>query len=266
MWIFIMKTFIKNILCIGLLLQSTSSHSMFTALKRNRELTTAARPAYNRVGYNRMQQRYYWQPRQSVQAKKDDLIKATRYPNVNFLASGAAVAESSHWLPNFLKYNKEQYKIDISNPIAKLTNELFQLSPDGRISIVNDKNKISYILTPELFGALRGAQDKDLLGDPSIVKKIIALGQAEYTKMIGGNEKFPEEEIKDFIATLKDANKKNSNTVQELEDAYLFLRINPSNSHDIEHYLLGFNRYANILSEQQLKEFKDIIAKNDQSV
>jgi hypothetical protein len=131
---------------------------------------------------------------------------------------------------------------------------------------VHDKNKISYLLTPEFFGALRSAQGQGLFDDASVVEKIIALGQEEYTKMAGADGAFPEAELRDFIVAMNEVHKNNSNIAQSLEDAYIFLRINPSNSHDIIHYLLGFNRYSDILSEQRLKEFKDIVANNDQSV
>jgi len=256
------KIITKKALYIGLLIQCFSVQGMFTAL-RNRQLTTAARPRYNRVGYTRLNQRNYWQP---VQAKRKPLIEETNYPNKNFLTQGQATVYSTYLLPNVLSYNISKHELDPSDSMAQFAKALFQISPDGHISIVKDKNKISYLLTPEFFGVLRGAREKGLLDDPSTVKKIVTFGQSEYAKMMSNNENFPEAEIKDFIAVMNEVNKTDANIAQALEDAYLFLRINPSNNHDIIHYLLGFNRYGEILSEERLKEFETISAQQDQVV
>jgi hypothetical protein len=263
------KNFTKKVLCIGLFIQCSSIQGMFT-LRNSRQLTNQ----YKRAGYNQVpQRRYQWQPIQQAQKetqlKQNSLIlKDTGYPYKNFWARGAAVA-SSRWLPNVLSYNIEQHKLDASDSMAKFSMALFQLSPDGHISIGPDKD-MSYVLSPEFWGVLRGAREKNLLEKPSVVKEIVALGQVEYIKMMGNNKEVPkdlQDKIRDFIVVMNKANENDSNMAQSLEDAYLFLRIDPGHSHDMMHYLLGFNRYyPDILSEQRSQEFKDILARNDQSV
>src|SRR5579871_1732053 len=252
----IMSRFYMNIVInIYLLIQVTPAFSMFATIRNRYAGMGRSRSGY--IGQQRYQSRLY-QPRPATpQLKGQSRIitsNIVRTKSPDFPAQGAAVADS-YFLENVVRHN--QSIINATDPLVILTNELFKIDDNGTISIVMDEGKVSRFLTPELFGVLRGAQETGLLENSHVVKNILELGKTESIKV---GSSYSEEEMKKFIGIMNDVskNKKYSEIAQPLEDAYLFLRANPHNSHDFTHYLLGFNTYSTILSDYQIEIFQGL--------
>ena len=243
---------------IMLLIHCITIQGMFTAL-RQRGFTTY-RSSNDLTKINPLGQRRYWQPTQ-LKKTPSSIVAETAYPNKNFLLKGAALSHSSYWLKNVVSDNISLNKVSITDPMATFTNTLFQISSDGHISVKTESNELFNALTPDFFGRLRGAQEKNILDNNSVIEEIVNLGKQNYAKITNDVTTFPEAKIRDFIVAMNNAHKKDSDMAQSLEDAYLFLRGTLSNNHDLMHYLIGFNRYSDILSNQRLEEFKNSITK-----
>lgn len=238
------------VLNVCLLVQSVPVLSMFTTV-RNRFYVGRMRPASSGyIGQKRYQSRPAQLKGQSRIIKNN--IAPTQSPD--FSVQGAAVA-NSHFLNNVVSHH--QSITNATDPLVVLTNELFKIEENGTISIVMDQGTVSRLLTPEFFGLLRGAQEKDVLENPEVVTNILTMSKAEAAKV---GSSYSEEKMKKFIGIMNDVRKSKTyfEVAQPLEDAYLFLRSNPHNSHDFIHYLLGFNTYSTILSDSQIKVFQEL--------
>lgn len=241
---------IKTIITVFLLSQFVPSCAMFATL-RNRFFV-------RRMGGGNVigpvgQKRYQWQPPRMKEQLR--IIAKTDHPDKSFPAHGAAIADS-HFLKNVVSHTNSME--NVASPLVVLANELFKIDDTGTIAVVMDEDKVSSLLTPEFFGVLRGAQQEGLLEKPEIIKQIVELAKAESVKIVGTERLFSEEKVKNFISVMHQVNKENSRIAQSLEDAYLFLRANPDNNHDLIHYLLGFNAYCSVLSVAQIKELQDL--------
>lgn len=238
---------------LSLLFQFVPTLSMFTTI-RNPYVGRVGRSNAGYFGQKRSQSRSFQNYTQLKGQSRilQSTIAPVKFPD--FPAQGAAVADS-YFLKNIVSHH--QSMVNVTDPLAILTNELFKINESGTISLVMDKNKISCLLTPEFFGVLRGAQDKGLLEDPVVIKQILQRGKSE---SITAGVAYSQEEMKKFIKVMNDVskNKTHSQIAQSLEDAYLFLRANPNNSHDFTHYLLGLNTYSTILSDYQIQVFQSL--------
>ncbi len=149
---------------------------------------------------------------------------------------------------------QRMYDIKSNTPSIVIVQELFY--KDGpQFRPTQNKSKPGYSLSPSVIGLILGALEADKFKEGDVQANIITQWRNEHKALTNGAS-ISRSKVQAMLDLIFEVYSEDKNNGRAILLAFLYAKSDPTNTHDMIHYLSSLNTYVLVFKDFSLEEFK----------